>query len=152
MYAPKAHLIKGALRSLVVVVVVVVIAVAAAWHGFSWEKYRVTKRKMPPTKMLIMSTCFQRITSYLVHINSSLCMIIPQSLQFVGQIVRLLCSLLNVFQMTPLALEAHLQAAHETVNDTSTFLYGDCPDPGCNCCLQVTDCFRTIGLSDNPQR
>ena len=51
--------------------------------------------------MLITSTCFQRITSYLVDINFSLCMIIPQSFQFVGQIVWLLCSLQNVFQMTP---------------------------------------------------
>ena len=48
--------------------------------------------------------------SYFVHVNFSLCIIIPQSFQFVGQVVWLLCSLQNVFQMTPLALQAHLQA------------------------------------------
>ena len=36
----------------------------------------------------------------MVNINFSLGMIIPQSFQFVGQIVRLLCSLQNVLQMT----------------------------------------------------
>ena len=56
-------------------------------------------------------------------------MIIPQSYQFVGQIVWLVCSLQNVFQMIPLALQAHLQMASKIVNDTNTFLYGDCPDP-----------------------
>ena len=34
-------------------------------------------------------------------------MIIPQIFQFVGQIIRLLCSLQNVLQMTPLALQRH---------------------------------------------
>ena len=38
-------------------------------------------------------------------------MIIPQCLQFVGQMVRHLRSLQHVFQMTALALQAHLQAA-----------------------------------------
>ena len=66
---------------------------------------------------------FQRITSLLLHIIFSFCMIIPQSFHFVGQIVQLLCSLQNVFQMTHLALQAHLQAAREVVNDTSTFNY-----------------------------
>ena len=37
-------------------------------------------------------------------------MIIPQIFQFVGQIIRLLCSLQNVLQMTPLAFQTHLQA------------------------------------------
>ena len=78
-------------------------------------------KDMPPTKM-VTSTCFQQ-TSYLVHINFSLCMIVPQSFQFVGQIVQLLCSLQNVFQMTHLALQAHLQAAREIVIDTNTFNY-----------------------------
>ena len=63
---------------------------------------------MRPTKLLITSTCFQRITSHVVHINFSLCIIISQYFQFIGQIVRLLCSLRNVFQMPPLALQAHL--------------------------------------------
>ena len=39
--------------------------------------------------MLITSICFQGITSYLVYINFSLCMVIPQSFHFVGQIVNL---------------------------------------------------------------
>ena len=43
-------------------------------------------------------------------------MIIPQSFQFVGQIVWLF-SLQNVFQMTPLALKAHLQVVHKIVSD-----------------------------------
>ena len=60
---------------------------------------------MLPTKLLITCTCFQRITSYLVHTNFSSCMIILQSFQFVSQVVRLLCSLQNVFQMSPLALQ-----------------------------------------------
>ena len=80
--------------------------------------------------MLITSIYVQRFPSYLVHINFSLCGIIPQSFQSVYQMVRLLYSLQNVFQMTPLALQAHLQAAREIVNDTNAFLYGDCPDPG----------------------
>ena len=41
--------------------------------------------------------------------------------------------------MNPLTLQAHLQAAREIVNDTNAFFYGDCPDPDCNCCRQVTD-------------
>ena len=77
---------------------------------------------MPRTKMLITSTCFQRITLYLVLINFSLCMIIPRSFRFVGQIVRLLCSLQNMLQMTPLALPAHLQAARKIVSDTTVVL------------------------------
>ena len=91
---------------------------------------------MPPTRMLITSTCFQSVTSYLVHINFSLCRISPQSFQFVGQVVQLLYSIRNMFQMTPLALQAHLQVAYKIVNNTNTFLYRDLPDPGCNCCLQ----------------
>ena len=64
--------------------------------------------------MLITSIRFQRITSYLAHINVSCsCLSIPQSVRFVGQIARVLCSLQNVFQMKPLALQAHLQAARE---------------------------------------
>ena len=55
--------------------------------------------KMLSTKMLITSTCFQQITSYLVHTNFSLCMFNLQRLQSPGQIVRLLCSLLNVLQI-----------------------------------------------------
>ena len=68
---------------------------------------------MTPTKMLMTSTCFQQIASPLVHITFSLCMIIPQSFQFVGQIVRLSCSPQNVFQMT------HLQMVREIVSDTT---------------------------------
>ena len=49
-------------------------------------------------------------------------MIMPQSVQFVGQIVRLLCSLQHVFYMIPLALQAHLQAARKIVNDTTVAL------------------------------
>ena len=45
-------------------------------------------QKMPPTKMLITSTCVQRFTSYLVHINFSLWRNIPQSFLSVGQMVR----------------------------------------------------------------
>ena len=73
--------------------------------------------KMPPTKMLITSssTYVQRFTSYLVHINFSLCRIIRQSFQSVCQMVSLLCSLLNVFQMTPLALQAHCTNTKERV-------------------------------------
>ena len=95
----------------------------------------------PSTKMLITSTCFQRITLFLVHMHFSVCMIIPQSSPFVGQIIRLLSSLQNVFQVNPLALQAHLQAARETANNTNTFLCVDCPDSGCNCCFQVSDCL-----------
>ena len=86
------------------------------------DSYRVTQTKMPPTKMPITSTCFQGITSYLVHINFSLWMIIPQSFHLAGQMGRLSCSLQNVFQMTPLVLQAHLQAAHEIVNDMTVVL------------------------------
>ena len=37
----------------------------------------------------------------------------------------------------------------------NTFLYRDCPDPGCNCCLSLSHrlsggCFRTLCPSDNP--
>ena len=71
-------------------------------------------------------------------------MIIPQSVQCVGQIVRLLCCLQNRFQMTPLGFQEHLQTVREIVNGTNTFLYGDCPDPGCNYCLQVTDCLGVV--------
>ena len=77
---------------------------------------------MPPTKTLITSTCFQQITSYLVHINFSLFLVILQSFQFVGQIVWLLCSLQNVFQMTSLGVQAHLQKAGEIVNNTTMVL------------------------------
>ena len=49
-----------------------------------------------------------------------------------------------MFQITPLALQSHLQAAREIVNDTNTFLYVVCPDPGCNCYLQVTDCLGVV--------
>ena len=73
---------------------------------------------MPPTKMLITPTRLQRITSYLVHITFRLCVIIPQSLQFVDQIIRLLCSLQNMFQITPMALQEHLQAEPEIVSHT----------------------------------
>ena len=44
----------------------------------------------------------------------------------------------------PLVLQAHLQVVREIVNDTNTFLYGDCPDLGCDCCLQVTDCLGVV--------
>ena len=44
---------------------------------------------------------FQRITSLLLHIIFSFCMIIPQSFHFVGQIVRFVCFLHNVLQTTP---------------------------------------------------
>ena len=87
---------------------------------------------------------FQRITSLLLHIIFSFCMIIPQSFHFVGQIVRFVCFLQNVFQTTPLVLQAYLQEAREIVNDTKTFLCGDCPDPGCNCCFEVTDCLGVV--------
>ena len=40
-------------------------------------------KKIPPTKMLITSTYVQRFTSYVMHINFSLCRIIPQSFQSV---------------------------------------------------------------------
>ena len=46
----------------------------------------------------------------------------------------------------PWVRQAHLQATREIVNDTNTFLYGDCSDPGCNCCLQVTDCLRIVSV------
>ena len=36
---------------------------------------------------------------------------------------------------------SEVQAGREIVNDTNAFLYTDCRDPGCNCCLQVTDCL-----------
>ena len=39
---------------------------------------------------------------------------------------------------------AATQTARENVNDTNTFLYGDCHNPGCNCCLQVTDCLGLV--------
>ena len=45
--------------------------------------YRVTSQKAPPTKMLITSTGFQQIIPYLVHINFTSCMIVPQSFQSV---------------------------------------------------------------------
>lgn len=53
---------------------------------------------------------FSAITSYLVHTSFSLCVIIPQSFSFIGQIVGLLCSFQNMFQMPPLAFQAHWQA------------------------------------------
>ena len=55
-------------------------------------------KKRPPIKMLLTSTGVQRFTSYLAHINVSLCRIISQSVQSVGQMVRRLCSLHNVGQ------------------------------------------------------
>ena len=64
-----------------------------------------------------------------MHINFSLRKITPQVNLFVGQMVQLLYFLENVFQMTPLALQTHLQVAHKIVNDTNVFLYGDCPNP-----------------------
>ena len=108
---------------------------------------------MPPTRMLITSTWFQSVTSYLVNINFSLCRISPQSFQFVGQIVQLLCSLQTIFQMTPLALQAHLQVAYKIVNNTNTFLYGDLPDPGCNSSSHQLfgSCFCTLGPSESPK-
>ena len=60
---------------------------------------------------------------YNYRVNFSLCLIIPQSFQFVGQIVRLSCFLQSVFQMIFLGLQACLQTAHKIVNDTHTFLY-----------------------------
>ena len=92
----------------------------AEWNSVSLHIIQGDPPKMPPTKMLITSV--QRFASYLVHSNFSLCRIIPQSFQFVCQMVRLLCYLQNVFQMTPLALQAHLQATREIVNDTNAFL------------------------------
>ena len=65
--------------------------------------------------------------------NFGLYMIISQSFQFVGRIVQLSCS-----------LQAHLHVAHKIVNDINSFLCGGCPDPGCNCCLQVTHCPRVV--------
>ena len=43
------------------------------------KKRRRRRKKMPPTQMLITSICFQWITSYLVHVNFSLCVIISRS-------------------------------------------------------------------------
>jgi len=107
------------------------------------NKFRVCGTTGQPTQNATYKNAnniymFQRITSWLLHIIFSFCMIIPQSFQFVGQIVRFVCFLQNVFQTTPLVLQAYLQEAREIVNDTKTFLYGDCPDPGCNCCFQLT--------------
>ena len=83
----------------------------------TWGIIQGDPKNVPPTKKLITSTGFQQISSYLVPIYFSLCMIIPQTFQFAGQ-----TSLQNTFQMTPLALQAHLQVAHKTVNDMNTFL------------------------------
>ena len=47
-----------------------------------WWMLQGDPPKMPPTKMLITSTCFQWVTSYLMHINFSVYMIIPQRLQY----------------------------------------------------------------------
>ena len=71
-------------------------------------------------------TCFQSITSYLVHINFSLCRISPQSFQFVGQIVQLLYSLQNMFQYVIAVF-----------NSSSHQLSGSC--------------FCTLGPSDSPK-
>ena len=76
-------------------------------------------RNIPRTKTLITSTGFQLITASLVHINLGLCMIILQSFQFVGQIVRRWYSLQNVFQMTRFVSKAHVQSAREIVSDTT---------------------------------
>ena len=100
-------------------------------------------KKIPPTKMLISSTRFQRTTSYLVHINFCLCMIIPQSFQFVRQIVRLWSSLRNVFQTTPWRCR-HTCKRRAKLSMTQTHSSRDRPDPGCNCCLQVTDCVGVV--------
>ena len=82
----------------------------------------------------------------LLHIWCTLTSVYARSFHKVShsEIVKLLCSLQNVFQTIPLALQTHLQAAREIVHDTSRFLYGDCPGPGCNCCLQVTDCLGVV--------
>ena len=61
------------------------------------------------------------------------------------------CDKRVIFVATKILLVAapamiHLQAALKTVNDTKTFLYGDCSDPGCNCSLQVTDCLGDVFL------
>ena len=82
-----------------------------------------------------------------MHTNFCLSMIIPQSFQFVGQMVRLLLSLQNVFQMTFLTL----QAACEIAKDRKVFLHGDCSDPYCNCCLQVTDYLGVVFVYSVPK-
>ena len=46
----------------------------------------------------------------------------------------------------------HLQAALKTVNDTKTFVYEDCSDPGCSCCLQVSDCLGAVFVHSVLQR
>ena len=43
-----------------------------------------------------------------------------------------------------LALQVYLQAADKIVNVTNAFIYGDCPDPDCNCCLHVTNCLGLL--------
>ena len=49
------------------------------------------------------------------------------------------CSIFTMLQI----VEA---VAREIVNDKNTFLHGDCPDPGCNCCLQGTACLGAVFL------
>ena len=58
--------------------------------------------------MLITSTFLAHYFICLAHINFSLCVTIPWTIQFVGQMVRLLLRILqNVVQMLPLELQAH---------------------------------------------
>ena len=57
-----------------------------------------------------------------MHVHFSLCMITQQSFHFADQIVRLLWSLQNVLEMTPLVLQAHLQTAREIVSDITVVL------------------------------
>ena len=86
-----------------------VLNICLYWVAWSITQHRSHvqghPKTMPPTKMLITSTYVQRFTSYLVHINFRLWRIIPQRFQFVGQMVRLLCYLQNVFQTLPICTE-----------------------------------------------
>ena len=53
-----------------------------------------------------------------------------------------------------LGVAGTLAKAHKIVNDTHTFLYGDSPDPSCNCCLHVADCLGIVFVHcppDNPK-
>ena len=103
----------------------------------------MSPRKIPPTKMLITSACFQRITSYLVHIPfvhdhfTKLPVCRSKSPIFIFSPKCVLNDPLGV--AGTLACGARNCQWHEYIP-----LYGDCPDPGCNSCLQVTDCLGAV--------
>ena len=46
----------------------------------------------------------------------------------------------------PIGVAGTLGAVREIDNDSSAFLYWDCLDTGCNCCVQVIDCPGVVSV------